>query len=61
MGRREAFALMAGRCSAAEAESLRRVRDETRLVRFPCDRIPTATDQKIQVAAGVGLQHVLEV
>jgi hypothetical protein len=28
MGRREAFAAVAGRCSAAEAESLRRIRDE---------------------------------
>ena len=28
MGRREAFALVAGRCSAAEAESLRHIRDE---------------------------------
>ena len=28
MGRREAFALVAGRCSAAQAESLRRIRDE---------------------------------
>jgi hypothetical protein len=28
VGRREAFALTAGRCSAAEAESLRRMRDE---------------------------------
>ena len=27
LGRREAFALIAGRCSAAEAESLRRLRD----------------------------------
>src|SRR5215831_14936619 len=28
LGRREAFALIAGRCSAAEVESLRRIRDE---------------------------------
>ena len=28
LGRREAFSLMAGRCSAAEIESLRRIRDE---------------------------------
>jgi hypothetical protein len=28
VGRREAFALIAGRCSAAEAESLRRIRNE---------------------------------
>ncbi len=28
IGRREAFALIAGRCSAAEAESLRRIRNE---------------------------------
>ncbi len=28
MGRREAFSLIAGRCSAAEIESLRRIRDE---------------------------------
>ncbi len=28
IGRREAFAMTAGRCSAAEAESLRRMRDE---------------------------------
>ena len=28
LGRREAFALVAGRCSAAQAESLRRIRDE---------------------------------
>jgi hypothetical protein len=28
MGRREAFAAVAGRCSAAEAETLRRIRDE---------------------------------
>jgi hypothetical protein len=28
VGRREAFAMTAGRCSAAEAESLRRLRDE---------------------------------
>lgn len=28
LGRREAFGLIAGRCSAAEAESLRRIRDE---------------------------------
>jgi hypothetical protein len=28
VGRREAFAAVAGRCSAAEAESLRRIRDE---------------------------------
>ena len=28
MGRREAFAAVSGRCSAAEAESLRRLRDE---------------------------------
>jgi hypothetical protein len=28
LGRREAFALVAGRCSASEAESLRRIRDQ---------------------------------
>src|SRR4051794_30815992 len=28
LGRREAFAAVAGRCSAAEAESLRRIRNE---------------------------------
>jgi len=28
LGRREAFGLIAGRCSAAEAETLRRIRDE---------------------------------
>src|SRR5262249_13199135 len=28
MGRREAFGLMAGRCSAADAECLRRMRDD---------------------------------
>src|SRR3954451_13027527 len=28
LGRREAFGLLAGRCSAAEVESLRRIRDE---------------------------------
>ena len=34
LGRREAFSLIAGRCSAAEAESLRRLRDEKLYVGF---------------------------
>jgi hypothetical protein len=36
MGRREAFGLMAGRCSAADAESLRRIRDEKIYRRLNC-------------------------
>jgi hypothetical protein len=36
MGRREAFGLMAGRCSAADAESLRRIRDEKLYKRLNC-------------------------
>jgi hypothetical protein len=36
MGRREAFGLMAGRCSAADAENLRRIRDEKLYKRLKC-------------------------
>lgn len=36
MGRREAFGLMAGRCSAAEVESLRRIRDGNLYQKLGC-------------------------
>ena len=37
MGRREAFGLIAGRCSAAEAEILRKIRDEKIYQSYQCD------------------------
>jgi hypothetical protein len=37
LGRREAFGLIAGRCSAAEVESLRRIRDE----KLYCEKTPS--------------------
>jgi hypothetical protein len=37
MGRREAFGLIAGRCSAAEVEILRKIRDERIYRNFNCD------------------------
>ena len=48
MGRREAFALIAGRCSAADVESLQRLRDE-KLYKLLCRSWDEFCEKKLKV------------